>query len=257
MNKTDFENIEINLVELNKQIEIVEILDIIQKQIDLNSEQIELLDKLIKCKFSEKFGSPIINDKKWECKRLCELGNFKNGMNYNKNNQGYKIKFLSVSDFKNGNFIDNVDVLQELNLSEKPSEEYLLKNEDIVFVRSNGSKELVGRSILLKNIDMEVTYSGFCIRYRNENTNITTAFLIQLFQNEEFKIQLKKDSRGANINNINQQMLSNLKIILPPIELQNEFEKVVNKIEKQKEKYQEQLNEAKELMNTLMDKYFN
>ena len=180
------------------------------------------------------FGNPVLNEKHWKVELLGNLGNFKNGMNFNKTNEGHKIKFLGVGDFNKGTIINNINLLENINLNEKPSDDYMLKNKDIVFVRSNGSKELVGRSTLIDDIEEEITYSGFCIRFRKKLEELNVRYLIELFQNKEFFNYLKKDSRGANINNINQQMLSNLKIILPPIELQNQFAEIVKQIDKQK-----------------------
>ena len=40
--------------------------------------------------------------------------------------------------------------------------------------------------------------------------------------------------RGANIQNLNQQILSNLDIPVPPIELQNDFAAFVQQIDKSK-----------------------
>ncbi len=51
---------------------------------------------------------------------------------------------------------------------------------------------------------------------------------------DQTEVKKKKDNRGENINNINQQMLNRLIIILPPIELQNKFAKIVEQIDKQK-----------------------
>ena len=64
----------------------------------------------------------------------------------------------------------------------------MLEDKDIIFVRSNGSKELVGRSTLIDGIRDEITYSGFCIRYRNNTEELNTRYLIELFQNREFLI---------------------------------------------------------------------
>lgn len=49
-------------------------------------------------------------------------------------------------------------------MSDEKLDSYLLKNDDIVFVRSNGSKELVGRNLLIHNLSEKIIYSGFCIR---------------------------------------------------------------------------------------------
>lgn len=191
------------------------------------------------------FGDPVINSKGWDIKDLGTLGYFKNGMNYKQSDSGFNIKFLGVGEFKYGNKIDSSNMLPTLELQEEPNEEYLLKKGDIVFVRSNGSKELVGRSILVRKLAKKTTYSGFCIRYRNQFEEVTTDFLIHLFADENFKKSLKKDSRGANINNLNQQMLSSLKIIVPPLELQNQFVDFVTQVDKLKFEIQKSLEEMR------------
>lgn len=165
------------------------------------------------------------------------MGYFKNGMNYKQSDSGFNIKFLGVGEFKYGNIISSANILPTLELQEKPNEEYLLKMGDIVFVRSNGSKELVGRSVLVRELEEDTTYSGFCIRYRNQYSEMMPEFLIQLFLNENFKKTFKQDSRGANINNLNQQMLSVLKIIVPSIEIQKQFIDFVEQVDKLKFTY--------------------
>lgn len=244
------------LPSLEEQEEIIKKLDKIEEIIDIRKKQTEELDELIKSQFVEMFGNPVLNEKQWKFDLFGNLGSFKNGMNFNKSDKGYKIRFLGVGDFNKGSIINNVELLDIINLNEKPSKEYMLVDKDIIFVRSNGSKELVGRSTLIDGIKDEITYSGFCIRYRNETEKLNIRYLIELFQNKEFFAYLKKDSRGANINNINQQMLSNLKIILPPIELQNQFAEIVQQIDKQKFEIQKSLEEIQKLQESLMNKYF-
>ena len=48
-----------------------------------------------------------------------------------------------------------------------------------------------------------------------------------------------------------------LEIILPPIELQNEFEKFMENIQKQKEIVRHNLEEIEVLKNEVMNKYFD
>lgn len=196
------------------------------------------------------FGDPVINTKNWEISKLGELGYFKNGMNYKQSDSGFNIKFLGVGEFKYGNIINNSNILPTLELQEQPKDEYLIKGGDIVFVRSNGSKELVGRSVLIKELEEDTTYSGFCIRYRNQSDEIMPEFLISLFSDEGFKSYFKKDSRGANINNLNQQMLSDLNIIMPPIELQNQFSDFVKQVDKLKFEVETSLKSLEEKLNS-------
>ena len=97
-------------------------------------------------------------------------------------------------------------------------EDLHLKSDDIVFVRSNGSKELVGRSVLIENVDYPLTYSGFCIRMRNCRRDVVqNKFLMYRFWSNEFRQSLNRDSRGSNINNLNQELLSNLTIAFPGV----------------------------------------
>lgn len=254
--KAEILNIDIPYCDIETQNKIVEVLDKAQSLIEKKKEQIELLDELVKSRFVEMFGNPVSNKMNWNIEKLGELGHFKNGMNYKQLDSGYNIKFLGVGDFKYGNKINSIELLQRLKLQEKPSKEYLLRNNDIVFVRSNGSKELVGRCVLIGDLGEDITYSGFCIRYRNKSEKLKPNFLINLFSNDSFKKYLKKDSRGANINNLNQQILSNLEIILPSIELQNKFSEFVTKIDEIKSKMEASLSELEDNFNSLMQRAF-
>lgn len=104
---------------------------------------------------------------------------------------------------------------------EKISEEYMLKDGDIIFVRSNGSKELVGRAVMVKNVNYPLTYSGFCIRFRNTRMDIIDSdYLLYFFRSLNFRKQLEKYSQGSNINNVNQELLSQIDFTFPNIELQ-------------------------------------
>lgn len=256
LNKAKLNEIQIPLPPLDIQKKIADTLDKAQELIDKRKEQISALDKFLENLFLDMFGDPVSNPMGWETKELGTLGYFKNGMNYNQSDKGFSMKFLGVGEFKYGNILKTTEFLPMLELLSEPNEEYLLRNGDIVFVRSNGSKELVGRSILVKNIDEKTSYSGFCIRYRNESTLIIADFLINIFANENYKTYLKKDSRGANINNLNQQMLSNLNIIIPPLDLQNQFAFIVEKVEAEKTKLEDSLKEMEDNFNSIMQRAF-
>ena len=65
LNKAKLNELKIPYCEINKQKEIVEVLNKAQELIDKRKEQIEALDELIKSKFIEMFGDPITNPKGW------------------------------------------------------------------------------------------------------------------------------------------------------------------------------------------------
>lgn len=155
---------------------------------------------------------------------VCHLGfvgNFKNGLNFNSTAEGVNTKFLGVGDFKDQFVINSVDLLSDVITAEPIPSEYLLENNDIVFVRSNGSKELVGRSLMVKDIEVPVSFSGFCIRFRNQRQEILDPnYLLYFFRSPGFRKQLEILSNGSNINNINQVMLSKVEIRFPSLEEQ-------------------------------------
>lgn len=174
------------------------------------------------------------NPMEWDVKPLGESGALKNGMNFSQHDSGYTIRCLGVGDFGDLYKIDDIGGISEINLSAKPSQEYFLQDGDIVFVRSNGNKALVGRSIEIYPHGEELTFSGFCIRYRNKNPGLTTRYLNHALHLPSMRLALLSDGRGANIQNMNQQTLSALKIPMPPLDLQNRFADFVKQADKSK-----------------------
>lgn len=154
----------------------------------------------------------------------CNLGrisSMKNGLNFNMTLEGNKVKFLGVGDFKDYFVLNEKEMFSEIIITEKIPQEYLLENGDIVFVRSNGSKELVGRAVMVENIDFALTYSGFCIRFRNTRADlIDDKYLLYFFRSPYFRKQLERYSQGSNISNINQVLLSQISIIIPSLDYQ-------------------------------------
>ena len=165
--------------------------------------------------------------------KYCNLGfiaEFKNGLNYNASDFGTEVKFLGVGDFQNYLVLNDESMFSNIITDTEIEDDYYLKNGDIIFVRSNGSKELVGRAIMVDNIDFKVTYSGFCIRLRNkESQKINSKFLLYFFRSDYFRSELQRLSQGSNISNINQDLLSHIKIPLVDIRFQ---ESVVDFLDK-------------------------
>ena len=217
---------------IENQLYIVNQLNKLLKIIELQKKEIQQLDNLTKARFVEMFGDPVANDKGWKMKPLLDMGKCKNGMNFHYDDSGVEISCLGVGDFKDLSVIDNTKKLSIVSLNEMPSEEYLLKDGDIVFVRSNGNKDLVGRSLAIYPGKLPTTFSGFCIRYRIHDDEITVPYLLRVLKMESMR--KKMAGRGANIQNLNQQILGTLVIPVPPIELQNQFVDFVRAIDKSK-----------------------
>lgn len=247
-----------NLPSLERQREIAAVLDKASELIEIRKEQLCELDRLAESVFYDMFGDPVTNSKGWEKKQLGELGYFKNGLNFGKNSTLYPIKMLGISDFKDKTVINESDSFDKIYTDVPLNTEYFLNNDDIVFVRSNGSKDLVGRCVIINfENDMAVTFSGFCIRFRKVSNCACALYLFKVLSNKEFRKQLFSKGRGCNINNINQQMLSGLTIPIPPLDLQHQFASIIEKIEAQKAKVKAALKESEDLFQRLMQDMFN
>ena len=233
INKSQFGEFTVNIeTDIDRQCEIVDVLDKFTQIIQQRNKEISALDELIKARFVEMFGDPVMNEKGWITKSLLDMGRCKNGMNFHYDDEGVEINCLGVGDFKELSIIDNTDELPTVSLKEMPSEEYLLKDDDIVFVRSNGNKALVGRSIAVYPGNVPTTFSGFCIRYRKHDNEIIVPYLLRALKADSMR--MKMTGRGANIQNLNQQILGTLVIPIPPLDLQNQFADFVHQVDKLK-----------------------
>lgn len=237
-----------------EQKSIVEVLDRVSLVIQKREEELSRLDELVKARFAEMFGDPVRNEKGWEVKVLSDVGSCKNGMNFHNDETGVQIHCLGVGDFKDNSFITDTESLPLIALSETPAKEYLLENDDIVFVRSNGNKNLVGRSVLVYPNDIPVTFSGFCIRYRLKDACLNPQYLLQVLKADSIRNLMH--GRGANIQNLNQKILLNVMVPIPPLDLQNQFVVFTHQVEKSKAAVQRSLEETQTLFDSLMQTYF-
>lgn len=244
----------IPLPPLSTQLAIVSELDKINELIRLKKEQLKDFDNLAQSLFYEMFGDPVENEKGWEAKKLGEIGEFKNGLNFSKDENGHSIKFLGVSDFQNKKSIAS-DQLDCISLSECVQEDYLLKTGDIVFVRSNGKKELIGRSVKMY-ITEPTTYSGFCIRCRITDEKVDKDYIAILLKTPIIRQFMTNSGRGCNISNLNQKILNSIPTILPPLPLQRLFAQRIEQIEREKSEVQKSIQDLETLLASRMQYWF-
>lgn len=252
--KPKFDNISFPYPPIEEQKKIATTLDKVTYTINLCNQIIEKLDLLVKSRFMEMFGDPVSNPMSWQTKPLLSIGKCKNGMNFHYDDNGVEINCLGVGDFKDFSIITDTSALPKISLNEMPTDEYLLKNNDIVFVRSNGNKALVGRSLAVYPNDIPTTFSGFCIRFRKDNDSILIPYLLRVLKTDS--IRKKMAGRGANIQNLNQQILSTLEIPVPPLELQQKFADFMEQNQKSKSAVKKVLEKAETLKKALMQEYF-
>lgn len=227
----DYGQIKVPLPSKDIQKNIIELFNSIEMGIEKQNACIEILDTLIKSRFIEMFGDLESNSMNWSNRKLAELGQFKNGINFSSDEHGYEYPCLGVGDFKNHSIIDSVANMGRIALKERPSEDYFLKKNDIVFVRSNGNKELVGRCLAI-GVNERALFSGFCIRLRVTSFEVRISFLVRALKQEAMRRRMF--GRGANVQNLNQRVLSEIQVPVPPLALQDEFLSFVQKVDKLK-----------------------
>ncbi|HGS5167329.1 TPA: restriction endonuclease subunit S [Vibrio harveyi] len=256
LTKIDFLNLEIPFPPLNDQIRIAYLLSKVERLIIQRKEHLQQLDDLLKSAFLEMFGDPVRNEKGWSISSLNSYGSFKNGLNFGKGESGISVRYLGVGDFKAKAKLENIDELSFIELNELPSDDYFLKNGDLLFVRSNGNRELVGRCMAVYPANEKVTYSGFIIRYRLSTPDLQATYISHLFRSIAFRRIIFQGGQGANIQNINQKILTGLPIPVPPKELQTQFANIVEKVEALKSRYQKSLNDLESLHGAFSQQAF-
>ena len=224
------QGIELRLPSPEEGVKQVQALERIESQIEQAKALLTYLDFLVKSRFVEMFGDPVLNPKGWSTQNLKALGELKNGVNFKSVDNGFEIKCLGVGDFKDRYAIKDMSIVSDVSLNGEPNANQLLQDGDVVFVRSNGNKALVGRCLIIFPGEEQVTFSGFCIRFRNASKNLKLDYLLNCLKTDSMRKAMT--GRGANIQNLSQSLLSKLKIPLPPLELQQEFSAFISQIDK-------------------------
>ena len=190
----------------------------------------------------------------WKCYKLSEISSLSNGINFEKSAYTSGVKLIGVSDFKNRIHPD-YDSLQEVDSKVVKSGDYL-EIGDIVFVRSNGNKELVGRCMIIDR-DIPVTYSGFCIKLRlKDKKRFEPVFFNYLFKTRQFKKSMTGTAVGANIQNLSQSRLGNCEINVPDIETQKRIATILSRYDSLIENYQKQIKLLEEAAQRLYKEWF-
>lgn len=151
----------------------------------------------------------------WTLEPFGNLADFKNGLNFRSGETGHELKVLGVGDFKERTKLEQVVDISSIHTEKKIDKSYLLQDGDLVFVRSNGNPALVGRCMQIFTNNEDISFSGFTIRARLKTDKTTPEFISLLMQGGLLKNILKRDGRGTNISNLNQDILSKLQIPIP------------------------------------------
>jgi type I restriction enzyme S subunit len=210
-----FKELEVKVPSISAQQKIVLKLDAIFAEIDKVMLTVEANAKNAEALF-QSYLTEVFEKIKSESTflKLSELANFRNGINFRSSSSGIPTKIFGVKNFKNL-FFAPTDALDEINLEKNVPKDDLIQTNDILFVRSNGNPELIGRCVLFDNVVDEITFSGFTIRCRLVTTKVHPKFLMYFLKSEKTRRIMIDGGNGANIKSLNQTTLGSLDIPIP------------------------------------------
>lgn len=153
----------------------------------------------------------------WKKYLLGNIATFRNGLNFTKSDAGEKIKMVGVADFKNRSKLEKNYELDSIKVATKVRDADLLKSGDLLFVRSNGNKELIGRCLYFPHVTDRISFSGFTIRGRVDTSVIEPEFASYLMRSKIVTDQIFLGGSGTNISNLSQEILSKVEVKIPDL----------------------------------------
>lgn len=153
----------------------------------------------------------------WEVKKLGEIGELKNGINKDKEEFGFGFPMINLMDvFGINKVFENNLNLTLVNATDRDIRDFSLKRGDVLFIRSSVKPIGVGLTTLICDDLENTTYSGFIIRFR-DNDYFNLEFKAHCFYEEGFRQRLLNKSTISANTNINQVALKSLSLAIPSL----------------------------------------
>ena len=252
INKDSLINFVIPLPSIKEQESISQELSALHLLIKGKKTQLFSLDELVKSRFIEMFGDPILNEKNWEIQSIsnvCEkiLGG---GTPSKKHPEFYigSIPWVTPKDMKTSTICDSIDHINEMAI-ENSTTNLISQSSVLMVIRSGILKHTLPVAINSTPVTINQDMKAFIL-----GDKILPEFLLYCFKAMESDILGKV--RCVTADNIDFKDFLNRQIIIPPIELQNEFAEFVKLIDKSKFIVQQQIKDLQELLDSKMDEYF-
>lgn len=236
------------------QQKVVNILDKSQELIDKRKKQIEALDELVKSQFIEMFGDPITNRKGWEKGKIADIIiKTQYGTSNKANEENGQFKILRMGNITYNGQFDFSD-MKYIDLTEDEQKKYLVYKGEVLFNRTN-SKELVGKTAVYKE-NKPMAYAGYLVK-AIPNERATGEFIAAYMNTKYVKSKLLNMAKNiVGMANINAEEFKKIDIYIPPIELQNEYIKFIEQVDKLKFEMEKSLKELEDNFNSLMQRAF-
>lgn len=255
ISRVHIEECKIALPSLEEQERIASILDKIDSISCKRGQAIKLADDFLRSTFFQMFGDLETNPKKFPIGTIRDIVSSANyGSSEKASEHSGKYPMLRMGNITYQGCWDFTD-LKYIDLDEKSKDKFLVRKGDLLFNRTN-SKELVGKTAVFEN-DTEMAFAGYLVRVRaNElGNNYYISGYLNSLHGKSTLVNMSKSIVG--MANINAQEMQNIKILIPPKELQDKYEKIYKAVKSRVDTHIESKKELEKLFNTLINKFFN
>ena len=249
-------NLELEEITLENQARISETIDRVKVILDARKNELLELDKLVKARFAELFGHPDINEKEWKVNdmdQLCEVSSSKRIYQNEQSMTG--IPFLRISDLVNrmDAGTKECDLHIPKVLFEDLKDKGLVPSTGDILLTARGT---LGRCYIVQEDDEFYFQDGMITWLSKFDSEITPLYISCLFEMPGFRKQIDELQAGSTVAYLSISMTKKLKVMVPPVELQNQFADFVHQADKSKAAVQKSLDETQVLFDSLMQKYF-
>ena len=190
----------------------------------------------------------------WEQRKLGELGTLKNGMNFSKAAMGIGYPFVNLQNIFGKNVVD-ISALGKAMASLGQLKDYSLLKGDVLFVRSSVKLEGVGEAALVPESLDKTTYSGFIIRFRDEE-GIDNNYKRFVFATEQVRNQIISQATDSANKNISQSVLADLDVPLPELEEQSKIGQYFSDLDTLITLHQRKYEKLVNIKKSMLDKMF-
>lgn len=245
--------VEMELPSLEEQKAIVDILDKTSNVVCKRNEEIQSLDELIKARFVELFGDEN-NSYGWNVVNVEDVADVQVGVVI-KPAQYYTDSQNGIKTFRSLNvgpmYIKDSDWVYFTEEGNNKNAKSILKENDLLIVRSGApgtacvvSKEYEGCNA----IDIIIAHP--------HRDKVNPYYLCAYTNLPHGKKQIEEGTGGAAQQHFNVGKYNKLKLMLPPMDKQEEFVVFMKQVDKSKVAVQKALEETQLLFDSLMQKYF-
>ncbi len=251
--------IKVPLPPLAEQRRIVDILDQADELRQKRQQAIKKLDQLLQATFIEMFGDPILNTKNWPSdKKLGDIADIVSGITKGRKITGKSLReipYLAVSNVQDKYL--NLSVIKTIEASDEEIERYKLQQGDLLLTEG-GDPDKLGRGTLWNNEVDECIHQNHVFRVRLTSKDFTPNYLNWIVGSEYGKRYfLKSAKQTTGIASINMGQLKKLPLLIPPLDLQIQFDERCNKFHQIKKQLVESYKDINNLFKSLQNQAFS